>query len=154
MSKKRLLKMPHIYVILFILIALAAVATYIVPAGEYERVPGPEGRTTIDLTSYASVEQTPVGITDFLTVIPRGLIDAGEVIFFTFIIGGMFMVLRHTGIIEIVVDKLSGRFSGKSFMLIPILVTVICNHRNPYRHPGIVACLYTCYSATYDSTRI
>lgn len=67
--QKRLFKMPHIYVVLFILIALAAVATYIVLAGEYERVPGLEGRTTIDPTSYASVEQTPVGITDFLTVI-------------------------------------------------------------------------------------
>lgn len=36
----------------------------------------------------------------------------------------MFIVLRHTGIIEVVVDKLSRRFSGKSFMLITILVTV------------------------------
>ncbi|MUV38281.1 uncharacterized protein JNUCC1_02119 [Lentibacillus sp. JNUCC-1] len=71
MTKKRSFKMPHIYVILFILIVLSAIATYIVPAGEYERVPGPEGRTTIDPTSYTSVEQTPVGITDFLTVIPR-----------------------------------------------------------------------------------
>ncbi|MGP4107968.1 YfcC family protein [Virgibacillus sp. L01] len=113
--------MPHIYVILVILSALAAVATYFVPAGEYERVPGPEGRTTIDPNSYSTVEQTPVGLIDFLTVIPRGLIDAGEVVFFTFIIGGMFMVLRHTGIIEIAVDNLARKFSNRSIFIIPAL---------------------------------
>src|SRR5690606_32265120 len=103
-TKKKGFQMPHIYVILFLFSAIAAVATYFVPAGTFERVPGPEGRTTIDPTSYTQVESTPVGLIDFLTVIPRGLIDAGEVVFFTFIIGGMFMVLRRTGIIEIAVD--------------------------------------------------
>ncbi|MTW87459.1 YfcC family protein [Virgibacillus dakarensis] len=122
--KKRKFQMPHIYVILFLLSAAAAVATYIIPAGEYERVPGPEGRITIDANSYTEIEQTPVGIVDFLTVIPRGLIDAGEVVFFTFIIGGMFMVLRRTGIIEITVDKLARKFANKSIMLIPIMTVV------------------------------
>ncbi|WP_010530297.1 YfcC family protein [Lentibacillus jeotgali] len=123
-AKKRTFQMPHIYVILFVLSAVAAILTYIIPAGEYERVPGPEGRTTIDPNSFSAVEQTPIGIVDFLTVIPRGLIDAGEVVFFTFIIGGMFMVLRHTGIIEIAVDKLTRKFSNKSIMLIPVLTAV------------------------------
>lgn len=120
-TKKKKFEMPHIYVILFLFSAIAAIATYIVPAGQYERVPGPEGRETIDPSSYSLSEQTPVGIVDFLTVIPRGLIDAGEVVFFTFIIGGMFMVLRKTGIIEIAVDKLARKFANKSILLIPIL---------------------------------
>lgn len=123
-KQKSNFKMPHIYVILFIFSAIAAVATYFVPAGEYERIPGPEGRTTIDANSYTTIEQSPVGLIDFLTVIPRGLIDAGEVVFFTFIIGGMFMVLRKTGIIEIAVDNLSRKFANKSLLLIPILTTL------------------------------
>lgn len=122
--KKKKFQMPHIYVILFLFSAVAAIATYFIPAGEYERVPGPEGRTTIDANSYTEIDQTPVGIVDFITVIPRGLIDAGEVVFFTFIIGGMFMVLRRTGIIEIAVDKLARKFANKSIMLIPVLTTV------------------------------
>lgn len=123
-KKKKKFEMPHIYVILFVFSALAAITTYFIPAGEFKRVPGPEGRTTIDPNSFHHVEQTPVGIIDFLTVIPRGLIDAGEVVFFTFIIGGMFMVLRSTGIIEVAVDKLARKFSHKSIMLIPVLTTV------------------------------
>src|SRR5699024_1776892 len=48
----------------------------------------------------------------------------GEVVFFTFIIGGMFMVLRRTGIIEVVVDILARKFSNRSILVIPVLMTV------------------------------
>ncbi|WP_175638650.1 YfcC family protein [Metabacillus schmidteae] len=119
---KNKMTMPHIYVILFIFIALASIATYLIPAGVYERIPGPEGRTTIDPHSYHAVEQSPIGVVDFMTAIPRGLVAAGEVVFFTFIIGGLFAVIKKTGLIEIGVDKLTRRFSTKSVMVIPVLV--------------------------------
>lgn len=121
--KKKSFEMPHIYVILFIFSAIAAVLTYIVPAGQYNRVPGPNGRTTIDPNSYQVVESTPVGPVDFMLAIPKGLMDAGTVVFFTFIIGGMFMVLRRTGIIEIGVDKLTRRFAHNTIVIVPVLMT-------------------------------
>lgn len=62
--------MPHIYVILFVFTAIAAVLTYIVPAGQYDRVPGPNGRTTIDPNSYHVIESTPIGPVDFMLAIP------------------------------------------------------------------------------------
>lgn len=123
-NKKRWRQIPHIYVILFIFIALASIATYFVPAGEYERIPGPNGRITIDANSFEFVESSPVGIVDFMLAIPNGLMSAGQVVFFTFMIGGMFMVLRRTGIIEIGVDKLSRKFANQSLLMIPVLMTV------------------------------
>ncbi|MFG6177646.1 YfcC family protein [Halomonas sp. THAF12] len=117
-------QIPHIYVILFVFIALASIATYFVPAGVYERIPGPNGRITIDPESFQFVESTPVGLVDFMLAIPNGLMSAGQVVFFTFMIGGMFMVLHRTGIIEIGVDKLSRRFANRSLLLIPVLMTV------------------------------
>ena len=119
---KKGFEMPHIYVILFVFSAIAAVLTYFVPAGLYDRVPGPNGRTTIDPESFRIVESTPVGLVDFMLAIPKGLMDAGVVVFFTFIIGGMFMVLRRTGIIEIGVDKLTRRFADNSIVVIPVLM--------------------------------
>ncbi|WP_080875612.1 YfcC family protein [Oceanobacillus timonensis] len=119
--KKKKFTMPHIYVILFTFIVLASIATYFIPAGMYDRVPGPEGRETIDPNSFQSVEQSPIGIIDFMTAIPRGLIEAGEIVFFTFIIGGLFAVIKKTGLIEIGVDKLTRRFSSNSIMVIPVL---------------------------------
>lgn len=123
-AKRRHWQIPHIYVILFVFIAIAAVATYFVPAGEFERIPGPDGRTTIDAESFQYVASNPTGIVDFMLAIPKGLMSAGEVVFFTFMIGGMFMVLRRTGIIEIGVDKLSRRFANRSLLMIPVLMTV------------------------------
>ena len=43
-------------------------------------------------------------------------------VFFTLIIGGMFMVIRFTGIIDVAVDKLTRRFAGRSVLLIPVLM--------------------------------
>ncbi|MFD2829524.1 YfcC family protein [Corticicoccus populi] len=129
-SKGRGFTMPHIYVILFVFIILASIATYFIPAGTYDRVPGPDGRTTIDPDSYQSVEQSPIGLTEFMTAVPRGLIEAGEIVFFTFIIGGLFAVIKKTGLIEIGVDKLTRKFSKNSIMIIPILFVlfaVICS---------------------------
>ena len=122
-SKKKF-KMPHIYVILFVFGVIATIATYIVPSGEFKRIKGPEGREMVDADSFQYITSAPVGIVDFISIIPRGLIEAGEIVFFTLIIGGMFMVLRRTGIIEIAVDNLARRFIYKSIFIIPVLTTV------------------------------
>ena len=87
-QKKKSFEMPHIYVILFVFSALAAVLTYIVPAGQYDRIPGPNGRITIDPNSYQVLPSDPVGLVDFMLAIPKGLMSAGTVVFFTFVIGG------------------------------------------------------------------
>lgn len=117
-------RMPHIYVILFVLSAMAAVSTYLVPSYQYERVEGPDGREVIDPDSYSAVEASPTSFLDFMTAIPRGLVDAGEVVFFTFIVGGVFMVIRHTGIIENALDRLLRLFVHRRILLIPVLMTI------------------------------
>lgn len=121
---RRRFEMPHIYVILFFFTAIAAVLTHFVPAGQYDRVPGPSGRTTIDPESFRLIESNPLGLVDFMLAIPNGLRDASMVVFFTFIIGGMFMVIRRTGVIEVAVDKLTRRFSERSILIVPALMIV------------------------------
>jgi uncharacterized ion transporter superfamily protein YfcC len=123
-NKESKFKMPHIYVILFLFGIVAAASTYLIPAGEFDRVEIEEGRTAVDPESFQYAESQPTDIVQFMTAIPRGLVDAGEVVFFTLIIGGMFMVLRESGIIEIAVDKLARKFSSKSILVIPVLITV------------------------------
>ncbi|RTX74561.1 YfcC family protein [Staphylococcus gallinarum] len=116
--------MPHNYVILFIFGVIATISTYFIPSGQFKRIKGPEGREMVDADSFHFISSKPVGIVDFISIIPKGLIEAGEIVFFTLIIGGMFMVLRKTGIIEIAVDKLARRFINQSVLIIPVLTTV------------------------------
>lgn len=115
-------RLPHIYVILFVFTAISALLTHIIPAGLYDRVKLANGRSAIDPDSYRQVTPNPVGFEDFMMAVPRGLGDASMVVFFTFIIGGMFMVIRRTGIIDVAVDKLTRRFAARSVLILPILM--------------------------------
>ncbi|MFC7340323.1 YfcC family protein [Saccharopolyspora griseoalba] len=121
---KRTFRMPHIYIILFAFSAIAAITTHFIPAGRYDRVAGPDGKTAIDPDSFRIVESEPVGPLGFVMAIPNGFIAAAEVVFFTFIIGGMFMVIRETGIIETAVDKLTRRFAKRSILVVPVLMVL------------------------------
>ena len=87
-------RMPHIYVILISLIALGALMTYIIPAGKYERVTNEEGMEVVQPDSFQFIEQTPVGLFDFMLAIPNGFIETAELVFGIIMIGGMFAVIE------------------------------------------------------------
>ncbi|WP_309081493.1 SLC13 family permease [Zhihengliuella sp.] len=122
--KRRRLGVPHIYIILFTFIALAAVATYLVPGGTYDRVEGPDGRTTIDPDSFRYIGSQPTTLVDFMLAIPRGMVSAAEVVIFTLMIGGLFGVLKATGLVEHAVEALTKRFSKRGPVLIAVLMSV------------------------------
>ena len=113
---------PHIYVILAAFILLAGVSTWLLPGGQFERVPGPDGRTMIDPASFEYTAGNPAGPTDLMLAIPRGLVAAAPVVFFTFMIGGLFAVIRRTGLIELGVGALTRRFAGRGIWVVPVLM--------------------------------
>ncbi|MDC1541958.1 YfcC family protein [Candidatus Pseudothioglobus singularis] len=115
-------RMPHIYVILISLIALGALMTYIIPAGKYERVTNEEGMEVVQPDSFQFIEQTPVGLFDFMLAIPNGFIETAELVFGIIMIGGMFAVIEKTGIISLAVEKLAKTFSNRGVWVIPILM--------------------------------
>jgi len=48
-AKKKLIKVPHTYVILFSVIIIMSILTYVIPAGQFDRVQDPNtGRTVVD----------------------------------------------------------------------------------------------------------
>lgn len=120
-SKK---EFPHIYVILAVMIGLMALMTYVIPAGEYERVESPDGREMIDPASYKRIEQTPVDILGLLTAVPKGMTEAAPIIVFTFVIGGAFAVLRKASVIELGVRLLADQFRNKPVFVTPVLIFV------------------------------
>lgn len=122
-APKKKFQMPHIYVILVAFILVTAAATYLVPAGVFDRIDGPiEGRQVVDPDSFRYIESSPVGFLDLMKAIPTGLVRAADIIFFTFVVGGTFFIFQRTGLIEIGVGKLTKRFANNSIMVIPILM--------------------------------
>ena len=66
-------KLPHVFAILFCVLVIVAIMTYIMPAGEFARFTDPAtGRDVIDPSSYSVVASTPVGIMDVFASIPKG----------------------------------------------------------------------------------
>jgi uncharacterized ion transporter superfamily protein YfcC len=138
------MRMPHVFVLLTLVILVCAVATWVVPSGEYDRetrevdgrsrtlvVPG----TFTDVPKHYSVagalledpqpdRATPVGLLGFLAAIPRGMEAAADIIFFIFVIGGVFGILEHTGVITASVGKLVERLQGRGALLTVVVMTV------------------------------
>src|SRR6266550_9084940 len=99
-KKRSLLKLrfPHPLTLLVGFIVLAAVMTYVLPAGQFDRRDDPAtGRNVVVAGTYHAVAARPVGPFQALVAIPRGMADAAAVIFFVFLIGGAFTVVDETG---------------------------------------------------------
>ncbi len=118
----RVFKVPHVYIILLTVVAICTILTYFVPAGLYERVAGPGGRMIVDPLSFGYVDQSPVGLFDFLLAVPKGMVEIAEIIFFILIVGGAFGVVNATGAIEAGIGKITKKMAGKERAIIPIVM--------------------------------
>jgi uncharacterized ion transporter superfamily protein YfcC len=116
-------RVPHTYVLLVGLIALAAVSTWIIPAGSYDRVVE-QGREVVDPLSYHPVAARPAGLGAFFLAFPRGLLEIAPIVFYIFIIGGAFGVLNRTGVIQAGVRAIVRRLGGRKALIVPLLTLV------------------------------
>lgn len=123
-AKKSKFKMPHIFIILFAFIVIMSLMTYIIPAGEYDRVEGPDGRMVIDATTYEEVEQNPVGLLDIFVAIPQGFVEAGWIIVLVFCVAGAFDIIGKTGAIVTGVNVLARKMSKRGILIIPVLMAM------------------------------
>ena len=123
-------KFPSAYTILFILIALVAVMTWIVPAGKYQMAMNPTlGKEVPVAGTYAPAESHPQGITAVLLAPIDGLYNhetytagAIDVALFVLIIGGFLGVVNKTGAIDAGIERVTVRLNGKEEWMIPILM--------------------------------
>ena len=115
-------RFPHPLVLLLGFIALAAALSHVLPAGEFARHLDPAtGRQVVVAGSYHRVPATPVGVLDVLVDVPRGLADAGAVVFLIFLAGGAFTVVDQTGALRFGVAWLLGRARGREVLVIPLV---------------------------------
>ena len=71
------------FAILFIIMIICAILTWVVPAGEFERALNEEtGRMLVVPGTYQHIEQSPVGPWQFFILYFEGFIDAADIIFF------------------------------------------------------------------------
>ncbi|HIF9182694.1 TPA: YfcC family protein [Photobacterium damselae] len=125
-------KFPSAYTILFALIAVVALLTWIVPAGQYNRVMNEELGKEVPVTgTYHAVESNPQGIVDVLLAPIDGFYDhdsyeaaAIDVSLFILIIGGFLGLVTKTGAIDAGIERVTARLQGKEELMIPILMAL------------------------------
>ncbi len=113
---------PHPLTLLTACILAGALASYVLPAGQYERREDPvTGRKIVVAGTYHHVDRTPVGPFDALVAIPKGLAEAGSVVFLVFLVGGAFTVVDETGALRQGVGWLVRRLQNREALVIPIV---------------------------------
>ncbi len=136
-------RVPHVFTLLTFIIFLTSVATYLIPSGSYERKEQTfkaGTKTVVVPGTYAGVEKhysvrgvligdeesqagaaSPISVLGFLTAIPRGLEKSSDIVFFIFVLGGVFGILQSSGMIPAIVRRLLEQF-GHSAPLLTIII--------------------------------
>ena len=119
------LRFPDPLTLLVGCLLLAAVLSYILPAGQYDRQDDPvTGRSVVVADTYHKVDASPVGFFDAMVAIPLGMADAADVIFLVFLIGGAFTVVDETGALRRAVGWLAHRLQHRDLVVIPLIALV------------------------------
>ena len=122
-QNKKKFSMPSAYTILFAIIVVVAILTWIVPAGQYEMTEL-NGKEVPVPGTYQQVERTPQGIFDIITSPVKGYQDAVDVALFILIIGGFLGVVMKTGAIDAGIAQVTNKLKGKEKIMIPILMVL------------------------------
>ena len=112
-------RIPDAIVLVFLLILCAQAASYVVPAGEFER----DGRQVVAGT-WRAVDAAPLPPLAFLTAIPAGLAAAQQIIFFVFLVGGVIRIVQATGAIDAVLGRAVARLGGRPAWLVGGVATL------------------------------
>lgn len=124
-SKRWYEQFPHPVVLIFFIIVLMALLSYILPAGSFERTLV-DGRERVIPGSYQiTPEADPVSFLDMFRAIPQGFIDAAHIIFIVLSSGIMFGVLERSGMIENTVGTLVKRMGTRNKYLLVVLFTYL-----------------------------
>lgn len=121
-KKKR--TMPSSYTILFTLIIIVAILTWIVPAGAYQYIDPTASKPIPIPGTYQQISSNPQGLWEIIEAPIKGFKEAQEIALFVLVIGGFLGIVMKTGAIDAGVAALIRKFKGKETLLIPIMMFI------------------------------
>lgn len=116
------LQFPNSLVIVFAMMVLAAVLTHLIPAGTYDLIPGTK---MLDPTTFHTIPQQGVSAWGLVDAVFKGMVKAGPIIVFTFLVGGYFQVLISSNAVDAFISWLVRRLGTKSFIILPVIISIM-----------------------------
>ena len=125
-QKKKKFQLPHIYVLLFAIIVICTVLTWVLPAGQFDRALNEWGRELVVAGTYHAVEQSPVGFFELFKCLYEGMFSGADVVMFVFIAYAFIGLIIASGAFDGLVARLLKVFKGRSkAAIIPIFLALI-----------------------------
>jgi uncharacterized ion transporter superfamily protein YfcC len=122
---RRRFKVPHTLVLLFGIMILALILTWLLPQGQFDTALTEAGRTVVVPDTYTiSEERVTLPPWALLTAIPRAMGDAQIIIFFLLIVGGTIEVLRATGTIDALLGATLRKIGHSPILLITLGISL------------------------------
>jgi uncharacterized ion transporter superfamily protein YfcC len=122
----RKLRLPNTFVLLFAILAMIALSTWLVPGGQYDmQMVG--GKSVIDPATFHTIASNPQGPVALMMAPIKGFVEAAEIIGFILIVGGAFAVLQATEAVEAMIKTIARAHTRSAFVrvaLIPVFVTL------------------------------
>ncbi|NNC83339.1 MAG: putative basic amino acid antiporter YfcC [Flavobacteriales bacterium] len=123
---KFLKKSPDSLVIVSVILFLFMILTWVIPAGEYERMMI-DGRMVVVPDTYQAEESQGQGFFELLKAPLRGFEGAMEIIAFVLLVGGAFQMMTSTGAIDAALFKIleyAKKRPGAKGWIIALLMTI------------------------------
>ena len=122
MKKVSNMKAPNAIVVIMLMIVLAGILTYIIPAGQYADMVDPStGRTVTDPSSFQYVEQNGVSFFGIFEAIPNGIIASISVGAIVLVYGASFGIINSTQVFEIALNASVDKLRRYSLLIIPAM---------------------------------
>lgn len=115
------IKMPHTYVLLTGILLCVVVMTYLIPAGEYDRVmDAASGRMVVLPDSFHYIEGIRPGIFDIFLALQRGYVSAADIMFLIVFAYGYVYMLTENGTLNRAIRVLTRKLGSRTYLLIPV----------------------------------
>jgi len=117
-------RVPHVFALMFLITIIMAILTWIVPAGEYERIKV-GARTVVVADSFKVVESNPQGFWQVFDAVVKGWIQSASMIFMVFFVGGAIKILEETGTIRVGMNRIVHKLKGKEFLAVAVIMILM-----------------------------
>lgn len=118
--------MPHVFIILFIIMLLVTVLSYIIPSGSYERLTDEAtGISVIDPDTFRFVEnENPIRFMDYFEAVYNGFVNGATIMGTLFISSGVIYLLEVSGAFGAGIHAILKRTKGREFSVVCIFYTI------------------------------
>ena len=118
------MEFPHTFIIIFIMILVGVLLTWVVPAGTYDFVKNAAGRKVVNPSTFRYIQSSGVNPLLVPLYIIKSFSKRIDLMMVIFMAGAAFHVVTKTGALQAILAKGARKFSNRLEIFIPVLTLI------------------------------